>query len=43
MKKQYNKPAMEAIEMKHQSQILAGSPTNVPIRNGEITDEQYVW
>lgn len=43
MKKQYNKPAMEAIEIKHNCQILAGSPEQIPMPPGEINDESLVW
>ena len=43
MKKQYNKPSMEAIEIKNQCMILAGSQTSIPMHDDAINNEQYVW
>ena len=39
MKKQYLKPSMEAVEMRNECQILAGSATNVSgdVFSGTIT------
>ena len=45
MKKEYMKPAMRVVKTQ-QHHIICSSPgnqTSIPIPNGEITDEQFVW
>ena len=45
MKKQYNKPAMRVVKIQ-QHHIICSSPggqTNIPMQDGQITDEQFVW
>lgn len=38
-KKEYQKPAMEVIELQHKSQILAGSVTSVTTTGLDMEDE----
>jgi hypothetical protein len=47
MKKQYNKPAMRVVKIQRQH-IICSSPgdqegRSIPIPDGQITDEQFVW
>ena len=45
MKKEYMKPSMEVV-MIQQQHIICSSPGNqniIPIPDGQITDEQFVW
>ena len=45
MKKQYNKPSMEVVKIQQQHLICSspGNQNSIPIPEGEITDEQFVW
>lgn len=41
-KKEYQKPAMEVIELQHKSMILAGSPDAYGMNKTLIEDEEVV-
>ena len=45
MKKVYNKPTMQVIELRQQSILLYASQDGkyVPVNDEEITDEKQVW
>ena len=46
MKKEYLRPQMEVVKLQRNMTLLAGSPgsqSNVPLQDGEITDESQVW
>jgi hypothetical protein len=45
MKKQYNKPSMEVVKIQRQHIICSspGDQASIPIPDGQITDEQFVW
>ena len=38
IKKEYMKPTMEVVELKHQNQILTGSPYNRNLQSGEVIE-----
>ena len=45
MKKEYMKPAMRVVKIQQQHIICSspGDQASIPMQNGEITGEQFVW